>query len=199
MDPQPVTLSGRHVRLEPLIPAHAPDLFAAIRIDPNIWRWWREAPPTDLEGMQAFITATLAEQADGRVVAFAQIEHVSQRAVGTTTYLSISRVDRGLEIGSTWLGKPWQRTGINTEAKYLLLRHAFEELGAARVQLKTDGRNLQSQAAIERIGALREGVLRKHRLVRDGFLRDSVMYSVIEDEWPRVKARLEQMMAAYGG
>jgi RimJ/RimL family protein N-acetyltransferase len=198
MNPQPITLTGRHVRLEPLTPAHAPDLFTAIRIDPNIWRWWREVPPTELEGMQAFIAATLTEQADGNVVAFAQIEQAGQRAVGSTTYMSISRPDRGLEIGSTWLGKPWQRTGINTEAKYLLLRHAFEELGAARVQLKTDARNVQSQAAIERIGAVREGVLRKHRLVRDGFLRDSVMYSVIDDEWPRVKGRLEDMMAAYG-
>ena len=116
------------------------------------------------------------------------------RVVGSTSYLNISRGDRGLEIGSTWLGRPWQRTGINTEAKYLLLRHAFEDLGAVRVQLKTDARNLQSQAAIERLGAVREGVLRKHMLVRDGHLRDSVMYSVTDDEWPAVKTRLEVLV-----
>src|SRR5262249_61359919 len=100
--------------------------------------------------------------------------------------MRISRKDRGLEIGNTWLGKPWQRTGINTEAKYLLLRHAFEDLDAVRVQLKTDGRNLQSQAAIERLGAVREGVLRKHMRVQDGVLRDSVMYSIIAGEWPAI-------------
>jgi RimJ/RimL family protein N-acetyltransferase len=198
MNPQPITLVGRHVRLEPLTPGHAPDLFAALRIDPTIWRWWREVPPTDLEGMQSLIAATLAEQADGSVVAFAQIEQASQRAVGSTTYMDIRPEDRGLEIGSTWLGKPWQRTGINTEAKYLLLRHAFEELGAARVQLKTDARNVQSQTAIARLGAVREGVLRKHRLVRNGFLRDSVMFSIIDAEWPDVKARLERLVAAHG-
>jgi len=108
--------------------------------------------------------------------------------------MDIQRRHRGLEIGSTWLGKPWQRTGINTEAKYLLLRHAFEVLGAARVQLKTDLRNTQSQTAIARLGAVREGVLRKHKIVRDGFLRDSVMFSIIDDEWPAVKTRLERLM-----
>src|SRR5712691_1168599 len=178
MNPQPITLTGRHVRLEPLQPAHAADLFAALSVDPTIWRWWREVPPTDLDGMRDFVAATLKEQADGSVVAFAQIDLRSGRAVGMTTYMSISRPDRGLEIGATWLGKPWQRTGINTEAKYLLLRHAFEELGAARVQLKTDRRNLQSQAAIERLGAVREGVLRKQMLTRGGVLRDTVIYSI---------------------
>ncbi|HMF15517.1 MAG TPA: GNAT family protein [Gemmataceae bacterium] len=198
MNPQPVTLIGRYVRLEPLRPAHAPDLFAALSVDPTIWRWWRETPPADLAGMEAFVNATLQEQAGGSVVAFAQVELASSRAVGSTTYMDIRPEDRGLEIGSTWLGKPWQRTGINTEAKYLLLRHAFEVLGAARVQLKTDARNVQSQTAIARLGAVREGVLRKHRLVRNGFLRDSVMFSIIDAEWPDVKARLERLMAAHG-
>jgi RimJ/RimL family protein N-acetyltransferase len=195
MNPQPITLVGRHVRLEPLTRAHAPDLFAAIQVDPTIWRWWREAPPADLAGMKAFIAATLEEQAGGSVIAFAQVDQKSGKAAGTTTYMEISRRDRGLEIGSTWLGKRWQRTGINTEAKYLLLGHAFEVLGAARVQLKTDLRNVQSQTAIARLGAVREGVLRKHRLVRDGYLRDTVMFSIIADEWPAVKTRLEEFMA----
>src|SRR5262249_13570208 len=197
MNPRPITLAGRIVRLEPLQPAHAPDLFAALAVDPTIWRWWREIPPTDLDGMRDFVNATLREQAGGSVVAFAQVQVASGRAVGTTTYMDIRPQDRGLEIGSTWLGKPWQRTGINTEAKYILLRHAFEDLGAARVQLKTDARNVQSQAAIARLGAVREGVLRKHRLVRDGYLRDSVMFSIVEEEWPAAKDRLENLMAAH--
>jgi N-acetyltransferase len=198
MNPQPITLVGRHVRLEPLTHAHAPDLFAAISVDPAIWRWWRESPPVDVAGMEAFVAATLLEQDSGSVIAFAQIDLGSGKAVGATTYMEISRRDSGLEIGSTWLGKPWQRTGINTEAKYLLLRHAFEELGAVRVQLKTDLRNVQSQTAIARLGAVREGVLRKHRLVRDGYIRDTVMFSIIADEWPAVKTRLEQIMANNG-
>jgi RimJ/RimL family protein N-acetyltransferase len=197
MDPRPVTLEGRHVRLEPLTAAHAPDLFAALSVDPSIWRWRSAEPPDTLAGMEVMIAADLAAQAKGEIVAFAQVERSSGRAVGGTTYMSISRRDRGLEIGATWLGKPWQRTGINTEAKYLLLRHAFEELGAARVQLKTDRRNLQSQAAIERLGAVREGVLRKHMLTRGGVLRDTVMYSILDDEWPAVKAGLEAKMAAH--
>jgi RimJ/RimL family protein N-acetyltransferase len=199
MDPRPITLAGRRVRLEPLTPAHAPDLFAALAVDPSIWQWRPVPPPSTLEGMVALIAADLDAQAIGTLVPFAQIEPATRRAVGGTTYMNISRRDRGLEIGGTWLGTPWQRTGINTEAKYLLLRHAFEDLGAVRVQLKTDGRNRQSQAAIERLGAVREGVLRKHMLVRDGFIRDTVMYSIVDEEWPAVKARLEALMTAHDG
>jgi RimJ/RimL family protein N-acetyltransferase len=147
--------------------------------------------------MHAQIAADLEVQAKGTVVLFAQVEQATGRAVGRTSYLNISRRDRGLEIGSTWLGRPWQRTSLNTEAKYLLLRHAFEVLGAVRVQFKTDLRNVQSQRAIERLGAAREGVLRKHMLVRDGFIRDSVLYSILAEEWPAVKDRLEARMGAY--
>lgn len=196
MDPQPTTLAGRHVRLEPLTLLHAPDLLAALLIDPSVWRWLPSAPPTTLAEMEARVAADLDAQATGGVVAFVQIEQGTGRVVGGTMYLAISRRDRGLEIGSTWIAKPWQRTGINTEAKYLLLRHAFEGLGAVRVQLKTDKRNLQSQAAIERLGAVREGVLRKHMLVWDGSIRDTVMYSITDEEWPPVKARLEARMTA---
>jgi RimJ/RimL family protein N-acetyltransferase len=196
MNPQPITLVGRHVRLEPLTLGHAADLLAALAIDPSIWQWLPIAPPDTLAGLEALLATELEAQAKGLNVLFAQIDQTTGRAVGHTTYLNINRPDRGLEIGSTWLGRPWQRTGINTEAKYLLLRHAFEDLGAVRVQLKTDRRNLQSQAAIERLGAIREGILRKHMLVRDGFIRDSVMYSIIDAEWPAVRARLEAMMKA---
>jgi RimJ/RimL family protein N-acetyltransferase len=197
MDPQPLTLTGRLVRLEPLTPEHASDLFAALGVDPSIWRWRTVTPPETLDGMRRQIAEALEAQAGSAVVAFAQVEAATARAVGGTTYMNISRKDRGLEIGNTWLGKPWQRTGINTEAKHLLLRHAFEGLGAVRVQLKTDRRNLQSQAAIERLGAVREGVLRKHMVLADGFLRDTVLYSIIDDEWPAVKARLEAMLATH--
>ena len=190
MDPQPITLTGRHVRLEPLALAHAPDLLPAALADLGIWQWLPVEPPTTPAGMEAYIQTALDSQRDGSTLAFAQISRASGRAVGSTRYLNISRRDRGLEIGWTWLGKPWQRTGINTEAKYLLLRHAFEDLGAVRVQLKTDGRNIQSQTAIARIGAVREGVLRRHMLVRAGHIRDTVMFSIVDDEWPAVKARL---------
>jgi RimJ/RimL family protein N-acetyltransferase len=195
MDPRPITLAGPHVRLEPLRLLHAPDLFAALQTDPSIWQWWLAAPPTKPAEMEAMIAADLDAQAKGIKVAFVQIEQATGRVVGSTTYLDIRRPDRGLEIGSTWIAKSWQRTGINTNAKYLLLRHAFEDLGAVRVQLKTDRRNLQSQAAIERLGAVREGILRRHMLVRDGFIRDTVLYSITDEEWPAVKARLETKMA----
>jgi RimJ/RimL family protein N-acetyltransferase len=195
MDPRPVTLEGRHVRLEPLTLAHAPDLLAALAEDPSIWQWLPIEPPLMPAEMEAFVASAIAIQADGMTIPFAQVSRAEGRAVGSTRYLSISRKDLGLEIGWTWIGRRWQRTAINTEAKYLLLRHAFEGLGAARVQLKTDARNLQSQAAIERLGAVREGVLRKYQLTRNGFIRDTVMYSIVAAEWPAVKARLEPRMA----
>lgn len=196
MDPQPITLAGQHVRLEPLRLSHAPELFAVFRLDPSIWQWWLVTPPSTLAEMEAVLAAEMDAQAKGSKVAFVQIEPAAERAVGCTTFMDIRRRDRGLEIGSTWIAKPWQRTGVNTNAKYLLLRHAFEDLGAVRVQLKTDKRNLQSQAAIERLGAVREGILRKHMLVRDGFIRDTVLYSITEEEWPAVKVRLEAKLAA---
>lgn len=191
MDPRPITLTGRHVRLEPLTLAHAPDLFDALSRDPSVWQWLGVKPPAAVEGMAELVAEDVQAQAQGTVLFFAQIELAGGRAVGRTSYLNISRRDRGLEVGHTWLGRPWQRTALNTEAKYLLLRYAFEQLGALRVQLKTDLRNRQSQAAIERLGAAREGVLRKHMVLRDGHVRDTVMYSILDDEWPAVKARLE--------
>jgi len=197
MDPQPVTLSGEYVRLEPLSLDHLPQLWAAFALDPTIWAWWLIDPPTSQDAMRELIVADLNLQAERKVVLFAQVDRTTGRAVGSTRYLNISRRDRGLEIGSTWLGRPWQRSGINTEAKYLLLRHTFEDLGAVRVQLKTDARNQISQAAIERLGAVREGVLRKHMLSRNGIMRDSVMYSIVDNEWPAVKQNLLNKLRAY--
>lgn len=196
MDPQPITLTGRLVRLEPLTTGHAADLFAALAHDPSTFRWLTTDPPVTPAAMEEHVAAALAVQARGEIVAFAQVEAATGGAVGVTTYMDIRRRDRGLEIGATWLGKPWRRSGINTEAKYLLIRHAFEGLRAVRVQLKTDARNLQSQAAIERLGAVKEGVLRRHMLTRGGVFRDTALYSVTDQEWPAVKARLEGFLAA---
>jgi RimJ/RimL family protein N-acetyltransferase len=190
MDPRPVTLEGQHVRLEPLALSHAPDLLAALSQDTTIWQWMSIEPPEDLAAMQAHVASALEGLATGAAIPFVQIARAEGRAVGATRYLNISRSDLGLEIGWTWIGKRWQRTAINTEAKFLLLRHAFEDLGAARVQLKTDARNLQSQAAIARLGAVREGVLRKYQRTRNGFIRDTVMFSIVADEWPGVRGRL---------
>jgi len=191
MEAGPVTLSGRHVRLEPLAERHAADLAEAGR-DEEIWRYMPRRPLARVEDALEFIGAALEAAKDGSQVPFAIVEP-SGRAIGSTRYFDIRREHRGLEIGWTWLGRAWQRTAVNTECKRLLLEHAFEALGALRVQLKTDARNLRSQRAIERIGGVREGVLRAHMVMPDGFVRDSVMYSITAGEWPGVKRRLEEM------
>ena len=134
----------------------------------------------------------------GREVAFAIVATPSGKAVGSTRFLDILRPHRALEIGWTWIGAPWQRTAINTECKLLLLGHAFDTLGAHRVTLKTDARNERSQRAIERIGGVREGVLRRHRVCWDGFVRDTVYYGILDHEWPQVRMRLLEMLAARG-
>jgi N-acetyltransferase len=193
-EPRPVTLEGARVRLEPLAESHAPDLFEAGR-DPGTWRYMSRGRLESLEDALRWIAEVRAGVEAGRQVAFAVIPLASGRAVGSTRYFDIRRRDRALEIGHTWLGPEARRTGINTGCKYLLLRHAFEDLGAFRVQLKTDARNETSQRAIERIGGVREGVLRRHILMPDGHVRDTVYYSVLDSEWPSVKLRLERMLA----
>jgi RimJ/RimL family protein N-acetyltransferase len=192
-DPKPVTLEGRHVRLEPLARRHAEDLFE-VGQDETIWPYMSRPPLKSVEDTRAWIDQALEVTATDTQIPFAIIERASGKAIGSTRYMDIRRNDRGLEIGWTWVGTAFQRTTVNTECKYLLLRHAFEKLGAVRVQLKTDLRNLRSQRAIERLGAVREGVLRKHRVLWDGFIRDTVYYSVIESEWPEVKRRLEDLL-----
>lgn len=203
MHPRPTTLElprGR-ARLEPLAHAHAPDLLAAAA-DPGIWRFMPFLPPTTPERMRDYIDRALAMQAAGEQVPFAIIDRSTRRAVGSTRYLDIDAEHRHLEIGATWLTPGAQRTSINTECKYLLLRHAFEGLadgpspGAVRVQIKTDARNDQSQRAILRIGATFEGRLRRASILPDGFVRDVMYFSVIAEEWPGVKARLESLLAA---
>jgi N-acetyltransferase len=193
MEIAPVTLSGRFVRLEPLQMKHASDLFTAAQ-DSAIWTYMSAHLNGSLPAIEAWISAALQEQAAGMVLPFAIIDLASGYAVGSTRYMTIAVRDRGLEIGWTWLSPQVQRTGVNTECKYLLLRHAFETLGVIRVQLKTHHDNVRSQRAIERIGATREGVLRNHMIMPDGSYRHSVYYSIIESEWPRVKGRLEAKM-----
>ncbi len=193
MNPTPVVLYGEHVRLEPLDHRHADDLLELSTAD-EIWRYMPVTRPPDRDTMLSLIDKAWKAAAEGAEIPFAIIDDRTDRAVGSTRFLEIRRPDRALEIGWTWLAIPSQRTPANTEAKYLLLRHAFEDLGALRVQLKTDGRNERSQRAIERIGAVREGVLRHHRLMWDGVYRDTVYYSVLAPEWPAVKSRLEGLL-----
>ena len=195
MDVRPVTLEGHGVRIEPLGLEHAEDLYAAAQ-DPDIWRYMPADPSRSLEAIRGWIAEALDARAAGGEMPFAIADRVSGRAVGSTRYLDIHPRDYGLEIGWTWLARPVRRTRVNTECKYLLLRHAFETLGAVRVQLKTDVRNEVSQRAIARLGAVREGVLRKQRILESGFVRDTVMFSIIAEEWPAVKAGLAAKLEA---
>nr|WSX49022.1 GNAT family N-acetyltransferase [Streptomyces sp. NBC_00974] len=184
--PTPITLTGRHVRLEPLTRSHLPDLYLAGGGDEEVWKWQGgPAPRTESE-----LGAKLDEVLAGEYLPFAVIHLESGRAVGWTTYLDISPAHERLEIGWTWYGRAYWRSAVNSEAKLLLLTHAFEDLGMGRVQLKTDHLNTRSQAAIARLGARREGVLRRHRRRPDGTWRDSVYFSLLADEWPEAKARL---------
>jgi N-acetyltransferase len=185
-----VTLEGTHVRLEPLALKHADDLFAVSR-HPEIWELLIAAPIQTLDEMRAWIEKAGKQSAAGTNIWFAIIRRADNRAVGVTSYLNISHADRGMEIGGTWLSPEVWRTAINTECKYLLLRHAFETLGCIRVQLKTDERNVRSQRAIERLGAVKEGILRKYQVTYTGHQRNTVMYSILDTEWSAVKRRLE--------
>lgn len=188
--PSPTTLTGRHVRLEPLTRSHLPDLYAAGGGDEEVWRWQGGPAPRTQEELGAKLDAVLEAAERGEYVPFAVIHLESGRAVGWTTYLDISAEDERLEIGWTWYGRAYWRSAVNTETKLLLLTHAFEDLGMGRVQLKTDHLNTRSQAAIARLGAQREGVLRRHRRRPDGTWRDSVYFSLLATEWPEAKARL---------
>jgi RimJ/RimL family protein N-acetyltransferase len=189
----PVVLTGRFVRLEPLTEAHVPGL-AQIGIDQPFWHFMLYGEMRTEADMQAWVRDMLTRAAGGADLPFAALELSSGRVAGATRYLNIDRTARGLEIGGTWYGPEFQRTAVNTECKYLLLKHAFDDLGAIRVQLKTDSRNERSQRAIERIGAVREGVLRNHMILPDGYIRHSVFYSILDSEWPDVRARLESML-----
>ena len=193
MEVKPVVLTGKHVRLEPMREEHVPGL-AEIGVGQTFWGFMLYGNINTVEDMRHWVLDILSRAERGTDLPFVAIHLASGRIAGATRYLNIMPPDRGLEIGGTWYGPDFQRTSVNTECKYLLLRHAFETLGCIRVQLKTDLRNERSQKAIERIGAVREGILRNHMILPDGRYRHSVFYSIIDTEWPGVKHRLEEMM-----
>jgi len=192
---QPVILSGKIVRLEPLAEGHVPDL-AEVGLEESIWHYMRYGPMRTRADLHTWVLDLLRLQQAGTDLPFAVIYQVSGKAIGATRYMDIQPENLSLEIGGTWYGLAYQRTAVNTESKYLLLRHAFELLGCNRVQLKTDSRNERSQKAIERLGATREGILREHMILPDGTARSSVYYSILAAEWPRVKQRLEELLEA---
>ena len=196
---QPATLNGKHVRLIPLQLEHAAMLVAHSN-DEEIWRFMPFGFVNTVERMEGLISDLLQRRARGTDLPFAialqTADDAPAQLIGMTRFMSIERHHRGLEVGGSWLGSAFRRTACNTEAKYLLFRYAFETLGCVRLQLKTDVRNERSQRAIERIGAVREGILRNNMILQDGYIRSSVYYSIIDSEWPAVRARLEAMLAA---
>jgi N-acetyltransferase len=190
MNVEPVTLMGKNVRLEPLSEAHVPDL-AKVGLEPEIWRFMRYGKVETEAHLGAWVRELLDLQTQGTDLPFAVIHLASGKAIGCTRYLHIDPPNRSLEIGGTWYGLDYQGTTVNTECKYLLLKHAFETLACIRVWFKTDARNQRSIHALESIGAIREGVLRNHMVLPGGFIRDSVVYSLLPEEWSQVKQKLE--------
>ncbi|HUI25195.1 MAG TPA: GNAT family protein [Candidatus Kryptonia bacterium] len=191
---EPVTLEGRHIRLEPLSLARHHAGLSEVGLDENIWRFNPRPPVRTPNDMRAYIEDALQQQSEGASLPFATIDKTSGRAVGSTRFAYIDRTHRRVEIGYTWIAPPWQRTAVNTEAKYLMLRHAFETLGCIRVELKTDSLNERSRNAILRIGAKEEGIFRNHMITHSGRYRHSVYFSIIDSEWPAAKARLESRL-----
>jgi RimJ/RimL family protein N-acetyltransferase len=193
LEVHPITLHGKVVRLEPLSLEHTPDLTRAGQ-DDDIWRYMLYGTIQSQQDMHRWISDLLERQLQGTDLPFAVIHLGEERAIGATRYLDIRPEHRGVEIGGTWYAHEFQRTAVNTECKYLLLRHAFEGLGCIRVQFKTDLRNQRSQQALERIGAIKEGVLRSHMITPEGIVRDSVYYSILDSEWPAIKTELERKL-----
>jgi RimJ/RimL family protein N-acetyltransferase len=186
---EPVTLAGRHVRLEPLDDSHFEGL-CAIAFDEALWRL-QVTPMRDREDLRQYVAIARADQLRGSALPFATIDQASGQVIGSTRFGNIERTHRRVEIGWTWLARPWQRTAANTEAKLLMLAHAFESWGCLRVELKTDVLNEQSRNAMLRIGARQEGILRSHMQAWDGRRRDTVYFSILDHEWPVVRAGLE--------
>ena len=191
----PATLEGWHVRLEPLAKTHLAGL-AAVGLDEELWRWIPTSVGTR-EEMAAYIETALNEQERGVSLPFAIVEKATGRTIGSTRYGNIDQTHHRVEIGWTWVTREWQRTAINTEAKYLLLKHAFETLGCMRVELKIDSLNECSRAAILRLGAREEGIFRNHMITASGRIRHTVYFSIINSEWPAVKARLEAKLSSH--
>ena len=193
----PVTLEGAQVRLDPLNISHLEPL-CQIGLDTALWEK-AITPLLTEKDMRKYIHTALEWQIQGTALPFAVIDKLTSTVVGSTRYANIDQANRRLEIGWTWIAKPWQRTLINTEAKFLLLRHAFEQLGCIRVEFKTDSLNTQSRAALLRIGAKEEGTLRNHMIIHNGRFRHSVYFSIIDNEWPNVKKRLSDFLAGKQG
>jgi RimJ/RimL family protein N-acetyltransferase len=193
VDLTPVTLKGRWLTLEPIEERHAPGIFDAMQ-DEEVCRYLAWPPPRTLDETLSLIREARDVMARAQTIVYAQVWNATGRAVGSTRLLDVRPADRQVEIGATFLARDYWRTPANTESKYLFLRHCFEALGCVRVALKTDGRNVRSQEAIARLGAVREGALRRHMNVR-GYQRDTVYFSILDDEWPSVKSRLESRLA----
>jgi RimJ/RimL family protein N-acetyltransferase len=189
---QPIILQGTQVRLEPLSLKHF-DGLCEIGLDPEIWRW-APVPITTREEMRTYVETALRWQVEGTALPFATVLNDTDQVAGCTRFANIDCENNHLEIGWTWIGKPWQRTAVNTEAKYLMLCHAFETLGCIRVEFKTDSFNQQSRNAILRIGAREEGTFRNHMIIPGGRYRHSVYFSVTDSEWADVKRRLEEKL-----
>jgi N-acetyltransferase len=194
---QPVTLEGRIIRLEPLSEAHLAGL-AEVAFEPSLWRW-TQLQPHDLASLRAWLEAALRGRTDGTEEPFATIDAATGRPIGSTRFMSIVPEHRRLEIGWTWIGLPWQRSGANREAKLLQMRHAFEDLGANRVEFKTDSLNEKANPALAAIGATFEGTFRNHMIMPGGRLRHSNYYSVIAEEWPGVRDALERSLGSPSG
>ena len=188
-----VALIGKHIRLEPMTEENIPALAEAGR-DESIWRYMVYGDLTTENGMRTWVMDMLNRQTDGTDLCFVVVHLASNNLVGATRYLEMRPEHRSLEIGGTWYVPEYQRTVVNTECKYLLLKYAFEKLGCIRVQFKADARNERSMRAIERLGAQREGLLRKHYILPDGTIRDSVYFSILDEEWLDVKIRLEEKL-----
>lgn len=192
---EPVTLRGRLVSLEPLSMEHRAGLEEAVR-DGELWNLWYTSVPRP-EGIAAEIERRLELQARGMMLPFSARRVADQRLIGMTTYMNVDAPNRRVEIGSTWNAASAHGTGTNAESKLLLLRHAFETMGCIAVEFRTHWMNRQSRAAIERLGAKQDGVLRSHQLMPDGSLRDTVVYSIIASEWPMVRNGLELRLARH--
>jgi N-acetyltransferase len=190
----PITLEGRYIRLVPLLRSHAEPLVRAGK-DPDIWRWMRYGYCGTEDAMDRMIDLLLERQSAGVDLSFTVLLRPGDRPVGMTRYLDIDRPNRNVEVGGTWYSSELWRTPVNSESKLLMLGNAFDAEGCERVQLKTDLRNVRSQRAIERLGAVREGVLRHHIVLPDGALRDSVVYSILRSEWPQTRRRLDKALA----
>jgi RimJ/RimL family protein N-acetyltransferase len=192
----PVALEGSIVRLDPIRSDHATLFWEVAKNDlDDIFRWIPYAMKTQ-EDFRKLVDKAFEEQRRGDSIVFATVERSSGRAIGSTRFMNIDRTNRRVEIGSTWIAPAWQRTAVNTEAKYLMLLHAFEVWQCIRVELKTDALNQKSRSAILRIGAKEEGTLRRHLLTSTGRVRDTVYFSILDSEWPEVKAKLEARLSA---